>query len=91
MSVQDALNDFGGKVAGLEAADAVVGTRVNELDTAEVALNDANGVQQNAKVAAKVSFDAVLAEVAKLDLDSVVVPVTPVTPVDDDIEVVVEI
>ncbi len=78
MSVQDVLNDFGGKVAGLEAADVVVGTRGVELQDAELALNDANTVQHDAKVAAKLSFDAVLAEVAKLGLDSVVVP-----PVDD--------
>lgn len=78
MSVQDVLNDFGGKVAGLEAADTVVGTREVELNDAEQALDNSVTVQYDAKVAAKLSFDVVLAEVAKLGLDTVVVP--PVVP-----------
>ena len=73
MSVQDVLNDFGSKVASLEAAEDVVDTREEELSSAQVELDNANGVQHDAKVAAKVSFNAVLAEVALLDLDSVTV------------------
>lgn len=69
MSVQDALNDFGGKVASLKSADVVVGTREVELNNAEEALDSSVTVQHDAKVAARASFDAVLAEVAKLGLN----------------------
>lgn len=85
MNVQEALNDFGSTVAALKAADIVVDTKGEELDNAATALKDANSVQHGAKLNAKVSFDAVLAEVSKLGLDSVVVPPAE----NDDVTVVV--
>lgn len=88
MNVQDVLNDFAGKVAGLKNAEVVVSTRKVELNDAQNRLGTAAAVQLNAKVAAKVSFDAVLAEVAKLGLDSVVVPSVE-DDVEDDVEVAV--